>query len=51
MDREDNSGYTNFYESATKVDAIAAVFPIFFMLVVFLMSLNTMTRIDRRRAK
>lgn len=29
MDREDNSGYTNFYESATKVDAIAAVFPIF----------------------
>ena len=44
MSREDNSGYTNFYENATKVDAIAAVFPVFFMLVVFLMSLNTMTR-------
>ena len=44
MSREDNSGYTNFYESAVKIDSIAAVFPIFFMLVVFLMSLNTMTR-------
>ena len=44
LSREDNSGYTNFYESAVKIDAIAAVFPIFFMLVVFLMSLNTMTR-------
>ena len=42
--REDNTGYTNFYENATKIDAIATVFPIFFMLVVFLMSLNTMTR-------
>ena len=52
MDREDNSGYTNFYESATKVDAIAAVFPIFFMLVVFLMSLNTMTRmIEEERSE
>ena len=44
MSREDNTGYTNFYESAVKIDSIAAVFPIFFMLVVFLMSLNTMTR-------
>ncbi len=44
LSREDNSGYTNFYESAVKIDSIAAVFPIFFMLVVFLMSLNTMTR-------
>lgn len=52
MSREDNSGYTNFYESATKVDAIAAVFPIFFMLVVFLMSLNTMTRmIEEERSE
>ena len=44
LSREDNSGYTNFYECATKIDSIAAVFPIFFMIVVFLMSLNTMTR-------
>ena len=52
LSREDNSGYTNFYESATKIDSIAAVFPIFFMLVVFLMSLNTMTRmIEEERSE
>ena len=44
FDREDNSGYTTFLESATKIDAIAAVFPIFFIAVAFLMCLNTMTR-------
>ena len=44
FDREDNSGYTTFLESATKVDSIAAVFPIFFIAVAFLMCLNTMTR-------
>ncbi len=42
--REDNSGYTTFLESATKIDAIAAVFPLFFIAVAFLMCLNTMTR-------
>ena len=52
LSREDNSGYTNFYESATKIDSIAAVFPIFFLLVVFLMSLNTMTRmIEEERSE
>src|SRR5699024_9040388 len=44
FDREDNSGYTTFLESATKIDSIAAVFPIFFIAVAFLMCLNTMTR-------
>ncbi len=44
FDREDNSGYTTFYDSATKVDSIAAVFPLFFVLVAFLMGMNTMTR-------
>ena len=29
FDREDNSGYSTFYDSATKVDSIAAVFPLF----------------------
>ena len=52
LSRKDNSGYTNFYESAIKIDSIAAVFPIFFMLVVFLMSLNTMTRmIEEERSE
>ena len=44
FDREDNSGYTTFLESATKIDSIAAVFPIFFIAVAFLMCLNTMSR-------
>lgn len=44
FDREDNPGYTTFLESATKVDSIAAVFPIFFIAIAFLMCLNTMTR-------
>ena len=44
FDREDNAGYTTFLDSATKVDSIAAVFPIFFIVIAFLMCLNTMTR-------
>ena len=44
FDREDNPGYTTFIDAATKVDSIAAVFPIFFILVAFLMGMNTMTR-------
>lgn len=44
QDRTNLSGYTNFKESATKIDSIAVVFPVFFLVVVFLMSLNTMTR-------
>ena len=44
FEREDIPGYTTFYDSATKIDSIAAVFPIFFILVAFLMGMNTMTR-------
>ncbi len=52
LDREDNSGYTTFYESATKVDSIASVFPVFFILVALLMCMNTMTRmIDEERGE
>ena len=32
LTRSDLTGYTSFYESATKVDSIATVFPIFFIL-------------------
>ena len=44
LTREDLTGYISFYESATKVDSIAAVFPIFFILIAFLMAFNTMNR-------
>ncbi len=42
--RSDSTGYTSFYESATKVDSIATVFPLFFILISFLMAFNTMNR-------
>lgn len=45
LDRTSNNGYTNFYEDASKVEAIAAIFPVFFILVASLMCLNTMTRL------
>ncbi len=45
LDRTSNNGYTGFYEDASKVEAIAKVFPIFFIVVAVLMCLNTMTRL------
>ena len=52
LTREDLTGYTSFYESATKVDSIAAVFPIFFILIAFLMAFNTMNRmIEEERSE
>ena len=52
LTREDITGYTAFYESATKVDSIAQVFPIFFILIAFLMSLNTMSRmVEEQRSE
>ena len=52
LTRNDLTGYTSFYESATKVDSIAAVFPIFFILIAFLMAFNTMNRmIEEERSE
>ncbi len=52
LTRSDLTGYTSFYESATKVDSIAAVFPIFFILIAFLMAFNTMNRmIEEERSE
>lgn len=44
LDRSDNSGYISIWEDAQKVDSIAQVFPVFFILVVALMCFNTMNR-------
>ena len=44
LDRTSNNGYTSIYEDAMKVDSIAKVFPVFFILVVALMCFNTLTR-------
>ena len=44
MDRSYNVGYDSFWEDADRVDSIARVFPIFFILVACLVCLTTMTR-------
>lgn len=45
LDRTDNSGYLNYKEDVIKVDSIAKVLPIFFIIVVMLMSSNTLSRL------
>ncbi|MDD2391515.1 MAG: hypothetical protein PHU94_01080 [Bacilli bacterium] len=45
LDRTDNSGYISYKEDILKVDAIAKILPIFFIIVVILMILNTLTRL------
>ncbi len=44
LDRTDNNGYASIWDDASKVDAIAGIFPIFFITVVALMCFNTMNR-------
>ena len=43
-DRDENPGYSSYQEDAEKVDAVAQVFPVFFILVAALVCLTTMTR-------
>lgn len=50
--REDNPGYKGFRDNTGRVDAVAAVFPVFFLLVALLVCLTTMTRlIDEKRTE
>ena len=44
FDRDSDAGYASFAEDAERVDAIAGVFPFFFILVAALVCLTTMTR-------
>ena len=44
LDRNANVGYVNFKMNAAKIADISRIFPVFFMLVVALVSLTTMTR-------
>ena len=44
FDRADNSGYSSYIEDAERVDKIAIVIPVFFILVAALVCLTTMTR-------
>ena len=42
--REDNPGYSNLVSDTNRIDAIAAVFPVFFFVVAALVCLTTMSR-------
>ncbi|MCM1334336.1 MAG: FtsX-like permease family protein [Bacteroides sp.] len=42
--REDNFGYAEYGDNADRINNIAAVFPVFFILVAMLVCLTTMTR-------
>ncbi|MDR3166310.1 MAG: ABC transporter permease, partial [Treponema sp.] len=44
LDRNSNVGCVNYRANAEKIDAVARVFPIFFLLVAALVVLTTMTR-------
>ncbi len=45
LDRTDNSGYISYKEDIIKVESISKILPIFFIIVVVLMILNTLTRL------
>ncbi len=45
FDRSDNPAYSGFIENTNRVDAVATVFPLFFLLVAMLVCLTTMTRL------
>ncbi|MDO4288937.1 MAG: FtsX-like permease family protein [Eubacterium sp.] len=44
FDRSDNPGYTSYGEDADRIDKVASIFPVFFLLVAALVSFTTMTR-------
>ena len=51
-DRDDNPGYSGLTEDAERIDNIARVFPLFFLLVAGLVCLTTMTRmVEERRTE
>lgn len=42
--RDDNAGYSEYNSNAQRIDKIAAIFPLFFLLVAGLVCLTTMSR-------
>ncbi len=51
-DRNDNPGYTGLEEDADRVDSIAQVFPVFFLLIAALVCFTTMARmVEERRTE
>ena len=51
-DRDDNTSYTGLEEDALRVDNIAKVFPLFFLIVAALVCLTTMSRmVEEKRTE
>ncbi len=51
-DRNDNPGYSGLKEDADRVDSIAQVFPVFFLLIAALVCFTTMARmVEERRTE
>ena len=52
FNRDDNPGYSTFSQNADRLDAVASVFPLFFLLVAVLVCVTTMTRlIEEKRTE
>lgn len=52
FDRDANPGYSSFGQNADRLDAVASVFPLFFLLVAVLVCVTTMTRlIEEKRTE
>ncbi len=52
FNRDDNPGYSTFSQNADRLDAVASVFPVFFLLVAVLVCVTTMTRlIEEKRTE
>lgn len=50
--RDENPGYSTFTQNADRLDAVASVFPLFFLLVAILVCVTTMTRlIEEKRTE
>lgn len=50
--REDNPGFVTFSQNADRLNAVASVFPLFFLLVAVLVCVTTMTRlIEEKRTE
>lgn len=50
--RSDNPGYESLIDDTTRVDAVATVFPLFFLLVAALVCLTTLTRhVEEKRTE
>ena len=52
FNRDDNPGYATYSQNADRLDAVASVFPLFFLLVAVLVCVTTMTRlIEEKRTE